>query len=118
MYKKGFLVFLILISLTKIWAANVRIEMVSSTDEIEFQKEFVTCFIDANGDMSIEDVRKQNFQPIKDKFINDKLNQSYWLNFQLISNSDISKKWILEILDAHQELVEVYVFRKKKYFGF
>lgn len=112
MLRKGLYVFLIFISFSRIWATHVHVEMNSSTDEIEFQKEFVTCFVDAKGDLNIESVKKQSFQPIEDKFINDKLNQSYWLNFQLISNSEVSKKWVLEILDAHQELVEVYIFRK------
>lgn len=119
MLKKAFLVFVLFLTFSEVWSTHVQIEMVTSTDEIEFQKEYVTGFIDAEADLTIEEIRKQDFQPITESYINEKLNQSYWLNFQLISNSEVAKKWVLEILDAHQELVEVYIFRKDSlvYYG-
>jgi len=85
-----------------------------ASDEYEFLSENVTQFLDESDKLTIDEVKTREFKFVKGPFTNTKLNSSYWLKFPLVSKSTKDKKWICEVIDAHQEMVEFYFFRDGK----
>lgn len=85
-----------------------------NTIEKEFHREDVSLYVDESGSNTIDQVLKQVFENGSGAYVNAKTSYAYWNKFTLVSNTAAQRKWILEVLDAHQELVEVYLFRDNK----
>lgn len=103
---------LILISVLKLSAAPNYHVVVDGVDEYEFQGHNVLVFEDTSKTFSIWDVKKEKFKSSEGPFLNSETKSVYWLKFPLKSTSSTSRKWVIEILDAHQELVHLYFYRK------
>lgn len=80
-------------------------------NEYEFQDKNVLLYLDTSKALTINEVKYANFVPFNGSFLNSDTKSAYWLTFPLKSTSTKERKWILEILDAHQEKVDVYFFR-------
>ncbi len=109
---KNFLtLFILFFTLFLVEANSIQLNIDESTSQLEFHAEHVSCFIDSTGEMDVRTVQNKKFTSLSGPFINDKIGHAYWLRFDLKSHTKETKKWVLEIMDSHQEIVEVYMFR-------
>ena len=110
--RKALLSLFIVLFCLEVSASQVQLNIEESTDELEFQNEYVTCFVDTAGSLNVNDVVDKQFDKLEGGFVNLKIGSAYWLHFTLTSSTKETRKWIFEVLDSHQELVEVFMFRK------
>jgi len=89
-------------------------EINQNTSDLEYHENNVLFFIDKTNDLTVDQVRRKSFTTSDKPFLNSESQYSYWINFPLKSSSIEQRKWILEIADAHNELVEVYFFRNDR----
>ena len=95
-------------------AATVYHVIEDGIQEYEYQGDNVSFLKDESKKLTINEVRELSFQAFNGPFLNSDTQSAYWLKFPLKSNSSTDRKWIMEILDAHQERVDVYFFRDDK----
>lgn len=110
--KKALLSFILVFFYSIVTASEVQLNIDEATDELEFQNEYVNCFVDSTGQLSVEEIQNKKFSKLEGGFVNLKIGSAYWLQFSLNATSTETKKWVFEVLDSHQELVEVYMYRK------
>ena len=78
-----------------------------NTHNLEFHSSNVECFVDTSNHLTINDIRGKDFKASLPNFLTNNVNATYWLKFPLISNDKRQRKWVFEVLDAHNEIVEV-----------
>ncbi len=111
-----FVLALITLLASTTYGSRVQVHFSENTNEILFENDHVTCYIDNLAKSSVDEIKNKEFTFLNGPFTNKNIGSAYWLRFHLTSNSIKTKRWVLEIMDAHQQNVEVYMFRKDSLF--